>query len=384
MAETKKQLKERVSFIVKKPRISLIAALCMVLICAIVAGCVAAGPVGDQTSSAAPTEQDEMMTIYVVTGQKNYKNGEIESTATFAYDDRGRPTMVEFVRADGTGRKSELAYDEQGNLIGDTRTYLYADSSKNHPQQINWNLTYTDDLLTRAERNPDGYTFTFSYNKQRQLVLVEYPQPEKGVGGDFWQSYDYDADGKLTRETRCHHQSGEYIYSRYCYFYDEQGRMAEQHYCYAVSDTCLDPEALDQLEFKISPFEQFFFRYDEEGGLAYVGDGQEDTYPGIYSDEKYTFDENGNLVRVDQGKGWGQSESSWIEYTYEAIELSKSDAIMHKRLIHGISNFTLSYTDKNTMDPLFWEMCPTILYSNNLQNMTFYYLIPYPQFELFL
>lgn len=43
MNETGKQLKERVCFIVKKPKISITAAICMVLLCAIVAGCAAAG-----------------------------------------------------------------------------------------------------------------------------------------------------------------------------------------------------------------------------------------------------------------------------------------------------------------------------------------------------
>ena len=48
MNETKKQLKERVNFIVKKRKISITAAICMVLVCAIVAGCVAAGPTNGQ------------------------------------------------------------------------------------------------------------------------------------------------------------------------------------------------------------------------------------------------------------------------------------------------------------------------------------------------
>ena len=48
MNETKKQLKERVNFIVKKRKISITAAICMVLVCTIVAGCVAAGPTGGQ------------------------------------------------------------------------------------------------------------------------------------------------------------------------------------------------------------------------------------------------------------------------------------------------------------------------------------------------
>ena len=328
--------------------------------------------------------------IYVVTEQKIYENGELVCSATFEYDDHGRPTVVGFVMADGTGRKSELTYDKQGNLVGDARTYLYANSSENRTQQTDWTLTYTDGLLTRAER-PHGdktYALDFSYNDDEQLILAEYPHPDEGMGPYFWQSYDYDADGKLIRETRCSIQNGEYIYSRYCYFYDEQGRFVEQYYCSAVSDTRLGPEALDQLDFKVSPYEHFFLYYDEEGRLAYIGDGAEDTYPGgraeIYSDENYTFDENGNLVRIEQGKKLGHDEPSWTEFTYKAIELTESDAVMHKRLIHGISNFTLSYTANNTMDPLFWEMCPTMLYSNNLQSMNFYYMLPYPQFELFL
>ena len=52
MAETKKQLLRRVSFIAKKPRWSMIAAVSMVLVCALVAGCVAAGP------EAAPAAED--------------------------------------------------------------------------------------------------------------------------------------------------------------------------------------------------------------------------------------------------------------------------------------------------------------------------------------
>lgn len=63
MAESKKQLKERVNFIIKKPSWSVIAAVCMVLVCALVAGCTAAGPAKsasgqtDPTVSEAPEEE---------------------------------------------------------------------------------------------------------------------------------------------------------------------------------------------------------------------------------------------------------------------------------------------------------------------------------------
>lgn len=48
MTETKRELKNRVNFIAKKSRISFIAAVAMVLVCAIVTGCVAAGPSGEK------------------------------------------------------------------------------------------------------------------------------------------------------------------------------------------------------------------------------------------------------------------------------------------------------------------------------------------------
>ncbi len=61
MNETKEQLKQRVNFIVKTPKWSLVAAVCMVLVCAIVAGCATAGAVtetqsGEGNPTIVPTE----------------------------------------------------------------------------------------------------------------------------------------------------------------------------------------------------------------------------------------------------------------------------------------------------------------------------------------
>ena len=55
MAETKQQLKQRVGFISRKPKWSAIAAVCMALVCTLVAGCVATGPV----TSEQPTESTQ-------------------------------------------------------------------------------------------------------------------------------------------------------------------------------------------------------------------------------------------------------------------------------------------------------------------------------------
>ena len=52
MAETKKQLKERVEFIVKRAKMSVAATVCMVLVCALIAGCVVSGPADPATKKS--------------------------------------------------------------------------------------------------------------------------------------------------------------------------------------------------------------------------------------------------------------------------------------------------------------------------------------------
>ena len=58
MNETKKQIKERVSFIVKKPRYILIATICLVLVAAIAAGCTFAGSQITEPEQTAPTSTE--------------------------------------------------------------------------------------------------------------------------------------------------------------------------------------------------------------------------------------------------------------------------------------------------------------------------------------
>lgn len=338
--------------------------------------------------AACKSAGNSIVTVYVVTEQRDYKNGELVNTATFEYDEHGRPTVVGFKKADGSGLKSELKYDKHGNLIQQINSTIYGGDQPDMVQQSDWDMTYTGDLLTRVQRQQDGYGLDFQYDKNGRLVLLQYPELKEGMDGSIWQNYEYDNEDRLIRETRCKYQGQEFIYSRVSYFYDDAGRLIEQYFSSAASDTQAAPEEMDTLSFEISPYEHYFFYYDGEGNFAYVGDGAEDTYDGgkadIYSDEKYVFDENGNLIQVIGSRGLGETEPSRTEYTYKAMELTQSDAVMHKRLIHGISNFTLGYTANNTMDPLFWAMCPSTLYQYKLCVGTFYYLIPYPQFELFL
>lgn len=66
MAETKKQLKERVNYIVQKQKISVVATICMLLVCVILAGCVTSGP-SDPTDPAEkkPWEVSEEVQLQI-------------------------------------------------------------------------------------------------------------------------------------------------------------------------------------------------------------------------------------------------------------------------------------------------------------------------------
>jgi len=54
MSETKKHLKERIRFIARKPKISIVATISLLLVCAIAVGCASAGPTGDSTVETDP------------------------------------------------------------------------------------------------------------------------------------------------------------------------------------------------------------------------------------------------------------------------------------------------------------------------------------------
>ena len=340
--------------------------------------------IGILLGMTACNRPDRLTTVYVVVGQKNYVKGELSSSASFRYDDHGRPVMVEVLMADGSGEKVELQYDQYGNRAKQIITLKRANVAEGHGVPTDWNLTYADGLLTHAEMIYDGedtpqYIIDFYYDGHQRLVLAEYGYPNGG-GYTRWLSYAYDKDGRLIHETRCAPNGSKFSYSRFCYIYDAKGRLIEQYGAFANTKEVLPTEEADALEFTVKDVEHFFFYYDQEGKLAYVGDGADDTYSGgsaaIYSDERYTFDDNGNLLRVQQG------EDSWVEFTYEAMEMRQSDAAMHRRLCHGIDGFIPPYLTYAIMDPVFWELCPKLLYGHHLWLEPFYYLVPYPQTEI--
>lgn len=341
--------------------------------------------------SKEEAQEEKIVTIYVVTEQKNYFNGELTSTANFEYDGQGRLTVWGYVRTGGSSCKTELTYDQAGNVTAARDTYLFNNGDEIATLQ-NMDLTYTNGLLTGMRVNKNGQCVNelkLSYNSKGQLVLVEYPLAEAAKGGPLWQSFEYDKYGRLTQETRCISMSAGpgsaqelYYVSRNCYIYDAQGRLTEQYLCSGQRLAPVSPKNVEEMELAVIPSSHYFFHYDKAGKLAYVGASEEDVYSGgsaeIYSDPDYIFDANGNLIRVHSGEG------SWVEYTYQAIQVSESDARMHKALIHSGYGLMTQYAVNATADPLFFDICPVLLYYPMMRVEYVSHLVPYPHFNFIL
>ena len=372
MSETKKQLKERVNFIVTRRKRNLIAAICMVLSCGLVAGCVTTGPV---------VSKDKTDTLYVVESQKTYLNGELDSTATFRYDDHARPIGVDLTFASGAAFQTDLTYDQYGNRTLELTTAKYSPEGQVYTYRSHYDLTYTDGLLTYADFSynddpPQG--ITLDYDPEGRLTQITYSgyMTDESMG---WQTFSYDDAGRLIQETYCPqtNQDGSNLL-RNQYIYDQQGNLIETGLLYGESKKSVTPETVDTVQFKPQKEARYFLHYDGAGNLAYVGNENVKNYTGssaaIYKNGYCAFDRHGNLLSIQKGP-------NRTEYTYRAVTVKKADAPMARRLMHNILA-RLGNSDRMILDPLSWEIAGASLYTSMLGSNPFYYLIPYPQLQL--
>ena len=352
---------------------SILLALCLLL------SLVACG----QTNSE---DESNEVTMHVVTEQKNYSNDQLSSTSTFTYDDHGRPTVVQWERTDGAIYRSEMTYDEHGNRTREAHSTCQPGSTELITTTHDYALTYTDNLLTHCDYYFNSQLaggMDMHYDKDGNLILVQYDETYTENHRACWHSFEYDANGKLIRETNCSQMpmgpdsSGNmcYFYSlhRIDYSYDQSGNLS----CYSSSMAqANDPVAHDQtdtLEFQAGE-NQYTFSTDKDGYLVWDDSEPDSNYTsGQFSildemkNDGYGFDENNNLVKSSGG----------TEFSYQSMELSKSDAKIAKRLIHGIARSMNAYIVFACMDPMSLYLCPVMLYIPSTY-FPFYYLIPYP------
>ena len=247
MNETKKQLKERVNFIVRKPKISLIAAICMVLVCALVAGCAAAGPANGETPTTDP--------VTPTTTQPSDPSQPEKTTKLITL-------LVRSVSdTDGTTYYREIVphYDDQWNLTGytydfgattNTERYLEVDAKGRRVVVYDERNTMVEEYLYREDGKPSIHK---GYNGKRLSLHEEYTYDEEGrllqTVADRYDSYsdesqydrlinryEYDENGNLLTHThvkriiRDGQEQPENVQSIFRYTYDERGLLVRRDY----------------------------------------------------------------------------------------------------------------------------------------------------------
>ena len=322
---------------------------------------------------------------YLVSMQQTLKADEVTNSASFTYDEKGRPQLIEIKTGADREISVELVYDSHGNKIAESCTNIRG--TEKNQQEIHYDLTYTDGKITHCtmtvlnKNRADEMGFDLSYDAEGRLILLTYDAAYTIYRMSVWHSFDYDANGRLIRETLCRKEASAsianpadtYRLAQCRYEYTADGKVMNFSAYTAETTTPVTPDALDGLTFVPTP-DNYAFCFDDAGKLLYVGSGPDDVYnegdETIYNNSSYKFDKNGNLLSTVQN-GTGNT------YAYTGFDLTQEEAEMAKRLQHSASEYLVAQIISARMDPLYCEIGPVILYTPLLQNPV-RYLVPYP------
>lgn len=333
MNETKEQLKQRVNFIVKKPKWSIIAAVCMVLLCAIVAGCAAAGP----ASNGAAEERIR----YTVTVHTKHESSTIQSDSTLSLVYNGKGQLLE---CEYDGIRYVYTYDKEGKKLSDKffhshngelwkeYRYSYNDAGQLTLRELflftsdpNGKLGERTVYQYNSEGNLEYWAFSLNgvdvnmelfYDKQGNLV------EERSYTGKTASSKrrTYTDDGKLLSVTT--EQYGE-PHTETRYVYNTTGVLIRKEYIHTCGNLpaetkvttysydplgrCVTYEVADAVGM-LSVAE---YTYDADGKvLSYMITDSSDTVKGY----TWTYDTQGRMLSCNHIKG---NDSNLCTWTYD-------------------------------------------------------------------
>ena len=362
MNETKMQLKERVSFIVKKPRNLLIAAICMILTAAITAGCAFTGSqfaepsVITHGSSAKPGYKY----VYLLTEVARYSSdGELYDRTTYTYDEHGKLTVRDCVNyfSDSFSQKITYTRNEQGYL-----TLLHYDYT-NRTDETTYEYKYNDDGTVAAYRASDSdsaYTdYKFEYDGQGRLVKV--------ITKFSLRSYEqysycfYDADGRLYKliDDRTAGTENTYLLS-----YDGHGHLLryQRDHSPSINTTYAYDEQGNLIKQTTSAWTEADMVYSYTDGVLTGVEYVIDPHCSTDVPRTYTLDSAGNTTGItwDNGKR--------TEYKYELVELPDEDADWVLRYYRtNTSPPAIATYGNNILDYFLPKGIPAILTSEDLR-----------------
>lgn len=338
---------------------------------------------------------EKTVTIYVPIEEKHYWKGELSVTFTYRYDDRARVVGIESAWKGGSdgpySQIDEITYDEYGTISKTVCRYVYEDESiQVEPVTTEYDPTYTDGKLTSFtdQVGKVDARVELQYDDRGQISLMRYVYEREDTTPQLvfcqWLKFVYDEDGRLIEEYQCgksRHRTGrEFTISSTIksveYVYDENGKLTQIHQGLFTQEGEIAPEQLEELE--ISPREHWYLYYDQDGKLACANEGEENTHDGsaspAYTDPNYTFDKHGNPTRVQL------SENAYIEYTYQAMKVKKSDARMARQLLNSFEVMRIT-RGHAIADPLSYVIAYYPNYLLQIQYTSHSYLIYRPYWD---
>lgn len=263
---------------------------------------------------------------------------EMESE-TFTYDDENR--LVSYLHledfGDGINYLETYTYNELGQIVEDATQQDMGES--NNP--ADWRL------VTKC---------TYTYNAQGLLATRDN---FNSFGGALEQSahiwYDYDAQGRLIKESQAWAYKPDSPFMIVEYNYDEQGRLLST---IESSEDWYNPGSFEESGMLENT-------YNEQGLLAsskyyYLGFGD----PWLAENNVYTYDEAGNIIQGETLTASGDLKSRSV-YTYDT-SVPASDLILpetHEFELHhsfGINNMRTSEEVWMGND---WEDEPVLAYT---------------------
>ena len=224
-------------------------------------------------SSVSHNERDAYGRI--VSWRFEQDNGTTAS-ASYTYDDEGRPVHADFDYVQNTITYEDYEYDDEGRLVrvsGDNgyTEYSYEDSE------------LPVGATVREQYGDFGYTteISYEYDSDGRITLIDRMTED---GTRYWDVYEYDSAGNVVMMESWFANPGvdeDFLSYRMTFAYDGDGNMV---------NTSFEGEYIDFL----APAE---FAYDEEGHVVSARTESTDMLDSFSA--TYEYDENGRLVAAE-------------------------------------------------------------------------------------
>jgi beta-lactamase regulating signal transducer with metallopeptidase domain len=327
MTETKKQLKERIRFIAKKPRSLLTASIGMILIAAITAGCAFVSAKSPTIINTASSAKPGYKIVYLLTEINRFaSDGELYDTITYTYNDLGQVIEKNCINyfSDSFSQKTTYTLNQHGHI-----TYQQSVSSFG-VDSSSYSYVYNDDGTISSYRYTDGMRYvdsSYEYDHLGRLIhnTKKYSY-HKGVDHNYCF---YDADGRLYKVIRQLTSST----STHYFFYDNQGRLS-RYQCEGgtIDDVSFEYDSNGNLirksHFSLLQADKI---YSYTQGVLSNIEHVIDPLNAAEIPRSYTLDDHGNMTRIQWSNG------KHTDYKYTAVELPDqyADPLLRQTSING-------------------------------------------------